>query len=64
MVMLMESILCFASPLAVLYAFHARRKAPQRALAWIGLILSLVVFVPFAMATMGAVLNLKDALCH
>ena len=64
MVMLMESILCFASPLAVLYAFHARRKAPQRALAWIGLILSLVVFVPFAMATMAAVLNLKDALCH
>ena len=64
MLMLMESILCFASPLAVLYAFHARRKATQRALAWIGLILSLVVFVPFVMATMAAVLNLKDALCH
>ena len=62
--MLMEGILCFASPLAVLYAFHARRKAPQQALAWIGLILSLLVFVPFAMATMAAILNLKDALCH
>jgi hypothetical protein len=64
MLKLMESILCFASPLAVLYAFHARRKAPQRTLAWIGLILSLVVFVPFVMAAMAAVLNLKDALCH
>jgi len=64
MLMLMESILCFGSPLAVLYAFHARRKAPQRALAWIGLILALVVFVPFVMSTMGALLNLKDALCR
>ena len=64
MLMLMESILCFVSPLAVLYAFHARRKAPQRVLSWIGLILSLVVFVPFVMATMAAVLNLKDAFCH
>jgi hypothetical protein len=64
LLMLMESILCFASPLAVLYAFHAKRKAPQRALAWIGLILCLVVFIPFAMATMGAVRDLKDALCH
>ena len=62
MLMLMESIFCFASPLAVLYAFHARRKAPQRALSWIGLILSLVVFVPFVMAIIAAVLNLKDAL--
>jgi hypothetical protein len=64
MLMLMESILCFGSPLALVYAFHARRKAPQRGLAWIGLILSIVVFIPFVMATMGAVLNLKDGLCR
>jgi len=60
----MESIFCFTSPLAVCYGFHARRKAPQRALGWTGLILSLAVFVPFVMAMLGAVLNLKGALCH
>ena len=64
MLMLMESILCFASPLALLYAFHARRNAPQRAVTWIGLSLSIVVFVPFVSAPMAAVLNFKDALCH
>jgi hypothetical protein len=64
MVVLMESILCFGSPLAVLYGFHARRKAPERVLAWIGLVLSLVVFVPFVMAMIAAVLNAKDALCR
>jgi len=55
--MLMESIFRFASPLTVFYGFHARRKAPQQALAWTGLILSLAVFVPFVMATLGAVLT-------
>jgi hypothetical protein len=62
--MLMESILCFTAPLAVVYAFHARRKAPQRALAWLGLVLSLVVFVPFVMAMIGAALNLRDRWCQ
>ncbi len=64
MLMLMVSIFCFGAPLAVLYGFHARRKAPQRALAWAGLILSLIVFAPFAMGAIAAVINLKDALCH
>ncbi len=64
MVMLMESILCLVSPLALAYGFHARRKAPQRALAWIGLILSVVVFIPFVLVTIGPLLNLKDALCR
>ena len=62
--MLMESILCFMAPLAVVYGFHARRKAPPRALAWAGLVLSLVVFLPFVAVMIGAVLNLRDALCH
>ena len=61
--MLMASILCFTAPLAVVYGFHARRNAPQRALAWVGLILSLIVFVPFVMAMIGAILSLRDALC-
>jgi len=52
------------TPFAVLYGFHARRHAPQRALAWAGLVLSLVVFVPFVMVMIGSALNLKDALCH
>jgi hypothetical protein len=47
-----------------LYGFHARRHAPQRVLAWAGLVLSLVVFVPFVMVMIGSALNLKDALCH
>jgi hypothetical protein len=64
MVMLMESVLCLTAPLAVFYGFHARRKAPDRALAWAGLVLSLVMFVPFVMAMIGAVLNLGNALCH
>ncbi len=64
MVMLMGSIVCFTAPLAVVYGFHARRKAPQRALAWAGLVLSLVVFLPFVVVMIGAVLNLRDALCH
>jgi len=61
--MLMASILCFTAPLAVVYGFHARRNAPQRALAWAGLILSLVVLVPFVIAMIGAILSLRDALC-
>jgi hypothetical protein len=64
MLVLMASILCLTSPFAVLYGFHARRHAPQKALAWAGLVLSLVVFVPFVMVMIGSVLNLKDALCH
>jgi hypothetical protein len=64
MVILMESILCFAAPVAVLYAFHARRKAPERGLVWIGLVLSLLVFIPFVMAMIGTVLNLGLKLCR
>ena len=64
MVVLMVSIFSFTVPLALLYGFHARRKAPQRALAWAGLVLSLVVFVPFVVVMIGAVLNLRDVLCH
>jgi hypothetical protein len=64
MVMLMVSILCLTAPLAVVYGFHARRQAPQRALAWTGLVLSLVVFVPFTMVMIGSTLNLANALCH
>ncbi len=60
----MVSILCFTAPLAVIYGFHARRRAPQRALAWIGLVLSFVAFVPFAAVMIAQVLNLRDALCH
>ncbi|MGD1083509.1 MAG: hypothetical protein ABSA47_02015 [Verrucomicrobiota bacterium] len=60
----MESILCLTTPIAVVYGFHARRKAPQRALAWAGLVLSLVMFVPFVMLMIGSVLNLRDMLCR
>ena len=62
--MLMASIICFTSPLALLYAFRARRKAQQRELARGGLALSLIVFFFFAMLMMGAILDLKDALCR
>lgn len=61
---LMESILCFAAPVALLYAFHARRKAPERTLAWIGLVLSFLVFIPFVMAMIATVLNLGERLCR
>ncbi len=61
---LMESIFCFTSPLAVFYGFHARRKAPQRVTALMGLLLSLLVFVPFAMVVIGAILDLTGALCQ
>jgi len=36
MLTLMESVLCLTAPLAVMYGFHARRNAPERALAWAG----------------------------
>ena len=62
--MLMVSIYCFTAPLAVVYGFHARRKAPQRVLALVGLILSLAVFVPFVMLMVQAMLNLGNVLCH
>ncbi len=62
--MLMASIFCLTAPLALLYGFNARRKAPQRALAWVGLALSLVVFVPFVMVMIGSALNLREALCR
>ena len=52
MAVLRASILSFTSPVAVLYSFHASRKAPDRGLAWIGLILSLIVCIFFVMATM------------
>jgi hypothetical protein len=64
MVVLMASILCLTAPFAVMYGFHARRHAPQRALAWAGLVLSLVVFVPFVMVMIASVLNLGEALCR
>ncbi|HYG35693.1 MAG TPA: hypothetical protein VEC99_12955 [Clostridia bacterium] len=60
----MVSIYCFTAPLAVVYGFHARRKAPQRVLALVGLILSLAVFVPFVMLMVQAMLNLGNVLCH
>jgi hypothetical protein len=60
----MVSILAFTAPLAVLYGFHARRKAPQRALAWTGLVLSLVAFIPFAALMIASVLNLREGLCR
>jgi hypothetical protein len=64
MVTLMVSVLCLTAPLALMYGFHARRHAPERALAWAGLVLSLVMFLPFVMAMIASVLNLKDALCR
>lgn len=64
MAMLMVSIFCLTVPLAVVYGFHARRKAPQRALAWAGLVLSVGVFIPFVMVMIGSVLNLGNTLCH
>jgi uncharacterized membrane protein len=63
-VVLMVSICCFTAPLALLYGFHARRNAPQRVLAWAGLVLSLIAFLPFVMLMIASVLNLGDALCH
>ena len=63
-VVLMVSILSFTAPLAVLYGFHARRNAPQRALAWVGLVLSLLTFLPFGFVMIASVLNLREALCH
>jgi len=60
----MVSIFCLTTPFALLYGFHARRNAPQRALAWTGLALSLVVFVPFVMLMIGSALNLREALCR
>jgi len=30
----------------------------------VGLVLSLVVFVPFVMVMIGSAMNLKDMLCH
>ncbi len=64
MVMLMVSIFCMAAPLSLMYGFHARRKAPERGLAWAGLALSLVVFLPFVMVMIGSALNLRNALCR
>ncbi len=60
----MESIICFTSPLALLYTLHARRKAEQRELARAGLALSVIVFFLFVSLMIGALLNLKDALCR
>ena len=60
----MEGILCLLAPVALLYGFHARRKAPERVLAWIGLGLSILIFVPFALVMIGCVLNLGVTLCR
>ncbi len=62
--MLMVSILCFTSPLAVAYGFHARRYAGQRTLAWGGLILSFIVIVPFVLFMVDSVLRLGASLCR
>ena len=64
MVVLMVSMFCLTAPLALLYGFHARRKAPQRALAWAGLALSFAVFALFVMMSIGAALNLGNAICR
>ncbi|MCX6902613.1 MAG: hypothetical protein NTW03_03885 [Verrucomicrobia bacterium] len=61
---LMVSIHSLTAPLAVLYGFHAKRNAPQRALAWAGLALSLIVFVPFVAVMVASVLNLRNNLCR
>jgi Na+-driven multidrug efflux pump len=55
--MLMVSIFCFSTPLVVSYAFHARRHADQKRLAWIGLLLSLLLLAPFTLAMTGSILN-------
>jgi hypothetical protein len=62
--MLKVGIFCLTAPIALIYGFHARRKAPERALAWAGLALSLIVFIPFVMMMIGSVLNLREALCR
>ena len=62
--MLMESIVCFTSPLALAYGFHARRYATRRALAWVGLLFSLLVFVPFVVMMVASVLNLGESMCR
>ena len=64
MVMLMVSVFCFTSPLAVAYGFHARRHAAQRPLAWAGLVFSLTVFAVFTLVMLASVLNLKESLCR
>jgi hypothetical protein len=58
------STLCLMTPIAVLYGFHARRKAPERALAWAGLALSLIVLVPFGLVMIGEAMSLGNALCR
>jgi hypothetical protein len=62
--MLMVGILCFTTPLAVAYGFHAWRHAAQRDLAWVGLTLSLLVFIPFVLVMIGSVLNVGVAICR
>jgi hypothetical protein len=64
MLTLMVSVFCLTAPLAVMYGFHARRNAPERALAWAGLVLSLITFLPFVMVMIASVLSLGEALCH
>ncbi len=64
MLVLTESIFCFGSLLAMLYAIHARRKAPERWFALIGLTLASVVFALFAMVMIVAGLELGHTLCR
>jgi len=62
--MLKAGIYCLTAPIALIYGFHARRNAPERAVAWAGSALSLIVFIPFVMMMIGLVLNLRKALCR
>ena len=64
MLTLMASVLCLTAPLAVMYGFHARRNAPERALAWAGLVLSLIAFLPFVALMISSALSLRDAFCR
>jgi hypothetical protein len=56
--------LCLMTPVAVLYGFHARRNAPERALAWTGLVLSLIVLVPFGFVMISEAMSLGSMLCR
>jgi len=60
----MAGIIGFSSPLALIYAFHARRKAMDRGFAWAAFVLALLVFVPFAFLIIGSALNLGVTLCR
>jgi hypothetical protein len=64
MLALKVSVLCLTTPIAVLYGLHAWRHAPERALACIGLVLSLIVLVPFGLVMIGDAMGLASMLCR